>query len=124
MLRILGALVIFACASACNLQADAELGVFGDSVSWGYGNLPGGWVRRIEDRSGYKITNLAVPGERADGAPGRIGPALRSAPGMDTLLLLHGGNDWVKAFRGSQCNQTCDPADVDNKYQAIQHYLE
>ena len=61
--------------SACNVQPTAELAAFGDSVTWGYGDLPGGWVRQLEDKSGYRIANLGVPGERADGGAGRIDSA-------------------------------------------------
>ncbi len=103
----------------CNVQPDAEIAAFGDSVTWGYGDLPGGWVRRLESKTGLTITNLGIPGERATGAAGRIDAALRTAPKARTVFVLHGGNDWVKAFRSSYCNRSCDPVEVDGKYDAI-----
>ncbi len=107
----------------CNVQPDAEIAAFGDSVTWGYGDLPGGWVRRLESKTGLTITNLGIPGERATGAAGRIDAALRTAPKARTVFVLHGGNDWVKAFRSSYCNRSCDPLEVDDKYDAIGEQL-
>ena len=103
----------------CNVQPDAELAAFGDSVTWGYGGLPGGWVRRLEESSGFHISNLGVPGERASGAIGRIDAALRSVPRAKVMFILHGGNDWVQAFRSSYCNRNCDPAVVNTKYEDV-----
>jgi lysophospholipase L1-like esterase len=110
-------------AAGCDVEPTAEVAVFGDSVSWGYGDLPGGWVRRVQQETGYTFTNLSIPGERADGAEGRAAFAAKSAPGAGTVIILHGGNDWVKAFRSSFCNQICDPKEVDNKYDAIGDHL-
>ncbi len=110
--------------SSCNVQPTASIAVYGDSVSWGYGDFPlGGWVRKVSQKTGYTFTNLAVPGERADGAAGRIDVALRSAPNASVVMVLHGGNDWIKAFRSSWCNRICDPAVVDEKYQSIGEHL-
>lgn len=117
MLRIL-LLAVFLLGS-CNVQPEAELVAFGDSVSWGYGDLPGGWVRRLEEKSGYEISNLAVPGEYTIAAADRIGPALRTAPNAKTVFVLHGGNDWILAWRSNWCKQGCEPSAVDNKYVAI-----
>lgn len=118
--------LLFALAApllACNVNPRAEVAAFGDSVTWGYGDLPGGWVRHLEQRSGYTIANLGVPGERADGAAGRIRDALRTVPRAKVVLVLHGGNDWVKAFRSDWCNKSCEPEAVDGKYDAIGAYL-
>jgi len=117
------AVILFFLLAGCNVQPEAELAAFGDSVTWGYGDLPGGWVRRLEAKSGYSVTNLAVPGERADGAAGRIDGALRTAPNAKTVFVLHGGNDWILAWRGNWCKQSCEPAVVDNKYVHIGDHL-
>lgn len=117
------ALTFAAACSGCDVEPTAEVLAFGDSVTWGYGDLPGGWVRRLGSKTGLSITNLGVPGERADGAAGRIDAALRAVPNAKVVLILHGGNDWVKAFRSSYCDRICDPSVVEGKYQSIGKYL-
>lgn len=116
---VLGTLVL----TACNVQEEAEIAAFGDSVTWGFGDLPGGWVKHVEKDTGYTISNLGIPGERAGAAAGRIEAALRAAPHAKTFIVLHGGNDWIKAFRSSYCNRDCDPAVVGDKYDSVGNYL-
>jgi lysophospholipase L1-like esterase len=118
-MRLAALLASLASVCACNVQPEGELAAYGDSVTLGYGDLPGGWVRRIEQTSGYTVTNLAIPGEYAAAAAGRIDVALRTAPKAKVVFLMHGGNDWIKAFRSSQCNRACEPEAVDNKYEAV-----
>ena len=91
----------------------------GDSVTWGYGSLPGGWVNALESRSGYSISNLGIPGEKAAGGVERVTEALAVVPGTKVVLLLHGGNDWVGIFRGGECSSECDPSTVDGAYVAV-----
>lgn len=102
---------------SCNVQPQSELAAFGDSVTWGYGDLPGGWVRRVEQGSGYAISNLGIPGERSDAGLQRIEMALRTIPAAKVVFLLHGGNDWVHIF--TACHRICDPTTVDDKYEAV-----
>ncbi len=103
------------------MQPEAEVAAFGDSVTWGYGDLPGGWVRRVEQGSGYAISNLGIPGETADEGDKRIDTALRTAPLAKVVFLLHGGNDWVGIF--ADCQRKCDPAEVDDRYQGVADHL-
>jgi len=109
--------------SSCSPEPEAEIAAYGDSVTWGYGALPGGWVTRLEARTGYEFTNLAVPGETAEGGSKRIARALKTAPNAATVLLIHGGNDWVSIFRGDPCKSGCDPATVDHKYEHVRLHL-
>jgi lysophospholipase L1-like esterase len=110
-------------AISCNVQPQSEAAAFGDSVTWGYGDLPGGWVRRLEQNSGYAISNLGIPGEKALGADGRINAALRTVPMAKVIFVLHGGNDWVHAFSCSECVRRCDPEVVGKKYEQVQDHL-
>lgn len=110
------------------LPSQALVAAFGDSVTWGYGGRPGGWVTEIEERSGEPVANLGVPGETADEAEGRIaGPAgLALAPQAEVVLLLHGGNDMNQAFHRAPCDRACDPSavpEVDEKYREIGDHL-
>ncbi len=114
-------LIILLLAFGCNVQPKAEIAAFGDSVTWGYGDLPGGWVRRVEASSGYSISNLGIPGETADEGDKRIDQALKVAPLAKVLFLLHGGNDWVGIY--ADCSRLCEPSSVDDKYRIIADHL-
>ena len=103
----------------CNASFRSELAAFGDSVTWGYGDLPGGWVRRIEDQSEQSISNLGIPGERALDAIDRIDFALASAPSAKTWFFLHGGNDMLRIYSQKKCSRTCDPSNVSEDYQEV-----
>lgn len=110
-------------ASGC-LPSQALVAAFGDSVTWGYGGRPGGWVTELEERTGEPIANLGVPGETADEGAARVNGAqgLPLAPQARTVLLLHGGNDMNQAFHRSPCSKRCDPhaiPEVDEKYDRI-----
>ncbi len=106
---------------ACNVQPKAEIAAFGDSVTWGYGDLPGGWVRRVEQASAYAISNLGIPGETADEGDKRIDQALRTVPLAKVLFLLHGGNDWVGIF--ADCSRLCEPSTVEARYVSVADHL-
>ena len=103
----------------CGITPTASIAAYGDSVTWGYGGLPGGWVDALANRSGYEISDLAIPGEKVDGGVSRIDNALATVPGARVVILLHGGNDWIQTFRGDPCRSGCDPSTVDAAYVAI-----
>lgn len=109
--------------TACNVNPRAESVAFGDSVTWGYGDLPGGWVRRVSQGSGYSIANLGIPGERAADGDQRADIALRTVPAAKVVFLLHGGNDWNHIFSKDGCAQMCDPASVDARYEEVASHL-
>ncbi len=123
MRRILFSALGLIMLSSCNAEPRAELAAYGDSVTWGYGDLPGGWVRRVEQGSGYAVANLAVPGEKSNAAEQRADAAIRTVPEAKVVFLLHGGNDWVHIFSTSDCLRRCDPATVDLKYEHIADHL-
>jgi lysophospholipase L1-like esterase len=105
--------------TSCRFSADAELAAFGDSVTWGYGNTPGGWVLKLEGRTGRPIANLGNPGELSGDGVERLKDALLLVPSASRVLLLHGGNNWVQAFRKGPCSQECWPEAVDDKYEQV-----
>lgn len=110
----------------CAFSPSARVAAFGDSVTWGYGGKPGGWVEELEDRWGHPIANLGVPGETIDDAADRIDSrlGLGQAPSARVVLVLHGGNDMNRAFQRSPCSRECDPSLVDEKYEEIGEHLE
>ena len=112
----LGSLILF---FGCGIAPTAPLAAFGDSVTFGYGGLPGGWVNALELKSGYSISDLGVPGEKSGAGAARISDALTIVPGTKVVLILHGGNDWVGIFRGGECNSGCDPSATEDAYVAV-----
>ena len=102
--------------SGCGIDSTDEIAAIGDSVTWGYGGLPGGWVSRLERASGYKISNLAIPGETADDGAKRAKAAFLTVPRASKIIILHGGNNWVRTFRRSPCSSKCQPEDVADTY--------
>ena len=116
-------LLIITLLGACAPEPKAEIAAFGDSVTWGYGALPEGWVIRLQNRTGYEFANLGVPGERAPAGADRIIAALRTAPNAGTVIVLHGGNDWVSIFRGSPCLSSCKPEAEEPEYERVAESL-
>ena len=114
---------VIICASGCAPEPTAEIAVMGDSVTWGYGALPEGWAIRLENRTGYKFANLGIPGEKAAAGAERIISALRTVPKAKTVIVLHGGNDWVGIFRGNPCLSFCEPETEDKDYERVAESL-
>lgn len=109
--------------SSCAPEPTAEIAVMGDSVTWGYGALPEGWAIRLENRTGYKFANLGIPGEKAAAGAERVISALRTAPNAKTVIVLHGGNDWVGIFRGNPCLSGCEPETEEQDYERVAESL-
>ncbi len=109
--------------NSCAPEPTAEIAVIGDSVTWGYGALPEGWAIRLENRTGYKFANLGVPGEKAAAGAERVISALRTAPNASTVIVLHGGNDWVGIFRGRPCLSFCEPETEEKDYERVAEAL-
>jgi lysophospholipase L1-like esterase len=109
--------------AGCQPQHQAEIAAIGDSVTWGYGALPEGWLIRLQNRTGYEFANLGIPGERAAEGAERLVAALRTVPGAKTVIVLHGGNDWVGIFRGDPCLSGCEPDTQESEYAAVAESL-
>ena len=119
--RVLFSLTLCVSFSSCGIQPTDEIAVIGDSVTWGYGGLPGGWVRRLEEESGYHISNLGIPGEHSDEGAKRAKAAFLTVPAASVIIILHGGNDWVANFRHEPCSGKCEPEAVADKYAEVTH---
>lgn len=119
------ALALVLLGSGC-VSSAAPVAAFGDSVTWGYGGKPGGWVSVVEEQWGHPIANLGIPGETVGQALNRVdGPyGLALAPDAQVILVLHGGNDMVRAWSRQPCGRRCDPALVASKYDAIADDLD
>ena len=77
--------------------------VVGDSLSAGYGLMPGqGWVTLMQQRLknqgyGYRVVNASVSGETTDGGVARLDRALAThRPGI--VILELGGNDGLRGL--------------------------
>lgn len=116
---VISRLFCFLILNSCGINPTATIAAYGDSVTWGYGGLPGGWVDALSRRSGYQISNLAIPGEKARGGAERIDEALSVVPGAKVFMLLHGGNDWIGNFRGDGCSSECEPSAKEESYVAV-----
>ena len=77
--------------------------IVGDSISAGYGLIPGqGWVTLLQQRLkkegyGYRVVNASVTGETTDGAVQRLGRAL-AAHHPAVVVIELGGNDGLRGL--------------------------
>jgi acyl-CoA thioesterase I len=77
--------------------------VVGDSLSAGYGLMPGqGWVTLLEQRLkqegyGYRVVNASVTGETTDGGVQRLNRALTQHKPAVVVIEL-GGNDGLRGL--------------------------
>jgi len=77
--------------------------VVGDSLSAGYGLLPGqGWVTLLQQRLkregyGYRVVNASVTGETTDGGVQRLNRALTAHEPAVVIIEL-GGNDGLRGL--------------------------
>lgn len=117
-------LVVFAGAlslSACGDPTSSRV-AFGDSVTFGYGGQPGGWVTVLSQERGEPIANYGIPtelvhdGRKRFGSP--IGP-LALSPWAEEILLLHGGNDAASSFLKAPCSARCHADDLDGVLDGI-----
>lgn len=96
--------LLFAAAAAPARAAEPPvILVLGDSLSAGYGLVPGqGWVSLLQQRLkkegyGHRVVNASVSGETTDGGLARLDRALAThKPGIVVLEL--GGNDGLRGL--------------------------
>jgi acyl-CoA thioesterase-1 len=87
--------------------------VVGDSLSAGYGLLPGqGWVMLLQQRLkregyGYRVVNASVSGETTDGAVQRATRALTLHKPAVVIIEL-GGNDGLRGLPVSRVRANID----------------
>ena len=100
---------------------DARVAAFGDSVTFGWGGLPGGWVSEVSVLSGTPMADLGVPGETTAGGAKRInGPfGLWAAPFARTVIILEGGNDANGLAQHAPCYGNCDPSVDEAQFEKI-----
>jgi acyl-CoA thioesterase-1 len=100
-------LILMLLAAAAALPARAAeppvILVLGDSLSAGYGLVPGqGWVSLLQQRLkqegyGHRVVNASVSGETTDGGLARLDRALAThRPGI--VILELGGNDGLRGL--------------------------
>ena len=87
--------------------------IVGDSISAGYGLIPGqGWVMLLQQRLkkegyGYRVVNASVTGETTDGALQRLGRALDQHHPAVVIIEL-GGNDGLRGLPVSRVSANLD----------------
>jgi acyl-CoA thioesterase-1 len=104
MVRVL--ILVLALAAAAPPARAAEppvILVLGDSLSAGYGLVPGqGWVSLLQQRLkkegyGHRVVNASVSGETTDGGLARLDRALATHKPSIVILEL-GGNDGLRGL--------------------------
>ncbi len=104
MFRVLVlALLLAAAAPPVRAAEPPVILVLGDSLSAGYGLVPGqGWVSLLQQRLkkegyGHRVVNASVSGETTDGGVARLDRALAThKPGI--VILELGGNDGLRGL--------------------------
>jgi len=104
MLRVLFLwLALAAAALPAQAAGPPVILVLGDSLSAGYGLVPGqGWVSLLQQRLkkegyGHRVVNASVSGETTDGGLARLDRALAThKPGI--VILELGGNDGLRGL--------------------------
>jgi acyl-CoA thioesterase-1 len=103
MLRVLALVCALAAALPAHAAEPPVILVLGDSLSAGYGLVPGqGWVSLLQQRLkkegyGHRVVNASVTGETTDGGLARLDRALAThEPGI--VILELGGNDGLRGL--------------------------
>ena len=103
MLRVLALVFALAAALPAHAAEPPVILVLGDSLSAGYGLVPGqGWVSLLQQRLkkegyGHRVVNASVTGETTDGGLARLDRALAThEPGI--VILELGGNDGLRGL--------------------------
>jgi len=103
MARVLILVLLAAAALTARAAEPPVILVLGDSLSAGYGLVPGqGWVSLLQQRLkkegyGYRVVNASVSGETTDGGVARLDRALAThRPGI--VILELGGNDGLRGL--------------------------
>lgn len=104
MVRVLFlVLALAAAAPTARAAGPPVILVLGDSLSAGYGLVPGqGWVSLLQQRLkkegyGHRVVNASVSGETTDGGLARLDRALAThKPGI--VILELGGNDGLRGL--------------------------
>ncbi|WP_139558087.1 GDSL-type esterase/lipase family protein [Methylotetracoccus oryzae] len=78
------------------LYPDASIIAFGDSITSGVGAAPGqDYPSQLARLTGFRVTNAGVPMEVSAEGLARL-PALLDQNPADLLILIHGGNDFLR----------------------------
>ena len=80
------------------LKADANVLALGDSLTAGFGALPGdAWPARLAKMTGWQLVNEGLNGDTSAGALQRL-DALLAAGRYDAILVGIGGNDMLRGI--------------------------
>ena len=89
-------------SSACRLPADATVLAIGDSITRGYGAVGHGYAEQLQalfsaspTRSGVRVLNQGIDGERSAGLLARLDKSL-GADAPAVVLITTGGNDLLR----------------------------
>ncbi|WP_246032270.1 arylesterase [Sulfurimonas crateris] len=100
---LLGAIMLFTIitkerdsgSSQIELQSDATILAFGDSITYGFGVAEEeSYPAQLQKRVGVRVINGGVSGEESSEALERLPKLLEQKP--DLVILCHGGNDIIR----------------------------
>ncbi|TKI69436.1 arylesterase [Sulfurimonas crateris] len=82
-------------SSQIELQSDATILAFGDSITYGFGVAEEeSYPAQLQKRVGVRVINGGVSGEESSEALERLPKLLEQKP--DLVILCHGGNDIIR----------------------------
>ena len=100
---LLGAIMLFTIitkerdsdSSRIELNRDATILAFGDSITYGYGvKEEESYPAKLQKRTGVRVINAGVSGEESSEGLQRLPKFLEQNP--DLVILCHGGNDIIQ----------------------------
>lgn len=127
----LAALTVVCLLSGCGkpqhpldkLPDDAVILAFGDSLTYGTGASSGhDYPHLLAELSRKEVVNAGVPGETSGDGVQRL-PAVLDEYEPDLVILMHGGNDFLKKISGDVTEKNIDAMVSEAKRRGMRVFL-